>query len=106
MAALDTAHAARLRVEIAAGYGQALCARGAGLACYGLIVFFELAYVRRTSRGTSPVVGPHLGGGPVCYNVLLHWPCCSRIPRIPGAAFRILDDQCVFSDKSLPGVKT
>ena len=36
------------------------------------------------------------------------WPCCSRIPRIPGAAFRImsLDDQCVFSDKSLPGVKT
>ena len=31
MAALDTAHAPRPRVEIAAGYGQALGARGAGL---------------------------------------------------------------------------
>ena len=31
MAALDTTHAARPRVEIAAGYGQALGARGAGL---------------------------------------------------------------------------
>ena len=31
MAALDTAHAARPRVEIAAGYRQALSARGAGL---------------------------------------------------------------------------
>ena len=72
MAALDTAHAVRPRVEIAAGYGHALCARGAESAYYGLIVFSELVYVRRRSRGTSPVVGPHLGGGPVCYNVLLH----------------------------------
>ena len=34
MAALDTAHAARPRVEIAAGYGQTLGARGAGLGMF------------------------------------------------------------------------
>ena len=49
MAALDTAHAARPRVEIAAGYIRA------SPRCVWLV------YVRRTSRGTSPVVGPHLG---------------------------------------------
>ena len=51
-----------LRCQLGTGKPSARVALDS--ACYGLIVFSELFYVRRTSRGTSPVVGPHLGGGP------------------------------------------
>ena len=43
-------------------------------ACYGLIVFSELVYVSKRAAGRRQlwVLISDFGGGPVCYNVLLH----------------------------------